>query len=193
MFRKAEVYIKDSSLNNVIVEIGTAHGPDSSTQIFNSIAQQKGTVVYTVDLDDRSEVCDPLTSTVRYQMDGSSWATDIFPTLNKQISLLYLDNYDYDYRVGRASWVDEQKKEYQEKYNINLNNLDCTVEHLKQMIALLPYMAEHSTVICDDTYLFNGCWIGKCGAVVPYLVANGFSIIEIERNEGSSYAVALAR
>jgi len=193
LYKKAELYLASADSNDVIVEIGSSLTGSGSTPFFNSLANQKGTTLHTIDIDDKVSSNQRLNATVTYQMSGSRWATTIFPALNKKISLLYLDNYDYDYRVGFPSWVDDQKVEYQEKYGITLNNLDCTVEHLKQMIALLPYMADHSTVICDDTYLSNGCWIGKCGAVVPYLIVNGFKIIDIECVTGSAYAVALSR
>jgi hypothetical protein len=193
LFRTAEHYFKTASPDDIIVEIGTTRGTDGSTQYFDQLAKQKGTMLHSVDIDDRQYIFQSLESTVGYCLAGSIWATTVLPTLNKKISLLYLDNYDYDYNIGATTWVDDQKIEYQTKYNINLNNQDCVIEHLKQIIALLPYLAEHSTVICDDTYLSNGCWIGKCGAVVPYLVANGFSIVNIDCTEGSSYGVALKR
>jgi hypothetical protein len=41
----------------------------------------------------------------------------------------------------------------------------------------------------------NDCWIGKCGPVVVYLLANGYKIITKEAGgaAGHSYGVILAR
>jgi len=38
-------------------------------------------------------------------------------------------------------------------------------------------MTDNCVVCLDDTYLHNGVYIGKGGAVVPYLLVNGFEIL----------------
>jgi hypothetical protein len=52
------------------------------------------------------------------------------------------------------------------------------------MIYCLPYMAEQSVVICDDTPVVahHGTYTGKCGAVVPFLLAHGFKVVYAENN-----------
>jgi hypothetical protein len=48
----------------------------------------------------------------------------------------------------------------------------------------LPYMADESLVICDDTPLVEASdtYTGKCGAVVPYLLVNGYQIVYTGNN-----------
>jgi hypothetical protein len=48
----------------------------------------------------------------------------------------------------------------------------------------MPYMAEQSLVICDDTPLVeaNETYTGKCGAVVPYLLCNDYQIVYTGNN-----------
>ena len=46
------------------------------------------------------------------------------------------------------------------------------------MTSLLPYMANRSVVVCDDTYKFNDCYVGKCGAVIPLLYLHSYQIVE---------------
>ena len=65
---------------------------------------------------------------------------------------------------------------------IEMNNLDCQVQHLHQMLYLIPYMSDRAVVCVDDTYEYNGVFIGKGGAVVPYLLAIGYTILEKEDN-----------
>ena len=192
LFRKAEQCIQQISSNDVFVEIGSARGTGGSTHYFAELAKQVGTVLHSVDLDDRQYIFRDIPNVIGYQDSGSNWAKHVFPTLGKTIACLYLDNYDYNYWGDiDNNIIKNQKIEYLEKYNMVMSNQDCVVEHLKQMMALLPFMGKNSVVICDDTYLQNDCWIGKCGAVVPYLVANGFSITEVECLQGSSYGVLL--
>lgn len=195
LFRKAEQYIQPVQSNEVFVEIGTARGGEGSTHYFAELAHNRGTVLHSVDVDNREHIFRYIRNgVIGHCAPGSEWAKNIFPTLNKTIAFLYLDNYDYNYGINDTStYIEDQKTEYLTKYNIELNNTDCEVEHLKQMIALLPYMSKNGIVICDDTYLFNDCWIGKCGAVVPYLLAHDFKIAEIEEISGSSYGVILCR
>ena len=105
-----------------------------------------------------------------------------------------MDNFDYDWDVARPSAnIVKQQQEYLELFGIEMNNLNCQVAHLQQMMALLPYMEQKSIVVCDDTYLSNDCWIGKCGAVVVYLVSNGYRIVDTENVGGHSYGVILSR
>jgi hypothetical protein len=89
--------------------------------------------------------------------------------------------------------IQNQKKQYREQFGITMNNQNCQIEHLKQMLSLYPYMAQNSIVICDDTYLSNDCWIGKCGPVVTFLLAHGYRIVNTEAVGGISYGLILLR
>jgi hypothetical protein len=54
-------------------------------------------------------------------------------------------------------------------------------------------MAEQSLVVCDDTW-YNPWWghySGKSGAVVPFLLANGFEVLYTE--EQPVYGTVLGR
>ena len=181
LFRQAEQYIKQIQTDDVFVEIGSARGAQGSTHHFAQLAHSHGTVLHSVDIDDRSHIFQYIPEgVIGHQAPGSEWSKYTFPTLNKKIALLYLDNYDYNYWVGdNCQMIQDQLIEYQTKYNITLNNTDCTVEHLKQMINLLPYMSSDSVVICDDTFLYNDCWIGKCGPAVVYLLACGWEVAHL--------------
>lgn len=112
-----------------------------------------------------------------YQAIGSDWARDYHKNIRKPISLLYLDNFDYIWDVDNvAPEFKKQMTEYQEQWNIDMNNQQCQVEHLTQMIHLEPFLAQQAIIGLDDTYLYNDCWIGKSGPVVVYLLALGYKI-----------------
>ncbi len=206
LFRRATNHMPPISSKDIIVEIGSAKGPGGSTHFFADLAMRHNTVLHSIDIDDRTHVFRDIPGVIGYQQAGSEWAKNICPSLNKNIAVLYLDNYDYNYWVDTDSDIADndgpvlqaaleavrnQKNEYLQKHNFIMCNQDCVIEHLKQMIFLLPFMSKHSLVICDDTYLSNDCWAGKGAAVVPYLVINGYHIIETENIHGSSYGVML--
>jgi hypothetical protein len=127
-------------------------------------------------------------------MSGSQWAKDVFPGLDQKIALLYLDNFDWDWNNQQFQHtVDQQKIEYQTKFGVSLSNSNSQIEHLSQMIHLLPYMSNNGIVICDDTLMLSdNTWTGKCGPVVVYLQAMGWKILEVESEPGS-FAVMLGR
>jgi hypothetical protein len=198
-FKSVEQYLPVINQDLVFVEIGSDRH-EGSTEFFAELALKHNTVLHTVDISVYAQ--QRLTrdkhwpEIVWHQASGSDWAARTFPLLDKKIALLYLDNFDYDWDVTQCTpHIELQKKDYAETFGIGMTNENCQVEHLKQMLALYPYMNDRSVVICDDTYQFNDCWIGKCGPVVVYLLANGYKIITKEAGgiAGHNYGVILAR
>jgi hypothetical protein len=191
-----QVLTKVNTLNDaVFVEIGSDRG-EGSTKYFSTLAKKFHQTLITVDVDkDVSFRLIPQIPTDIYNNiqfvteSGSSWAKDTFPTYNKKITCLYLDNFDYNWDVQNSGptymieIIKEQQREYLSR-GIIMNNLNCQAEHLLQMISLISYMEDTSIIVCDDTYRFNdGCFLGKCGAVIPFLITQGY-IISKEENHG---------
>jgi cephalosporin hydroxylase len=196
-FKKAEQWLPTVKSDSVFVEIGSDRY-EGSTTYFADLAVRNGTVLHTVDLlkdpQERVNRNGIVPGITWHQADGVEWSRTVYPTINKPISCLYLDNFDYNWNVTQHNPdIEKQKQEYMEQWGIVMNNQNCQVAHLQQMMALLPYMAEQSIVVCDDTYLSNDCWIGKCGAVVVFLQAHGYCIVDTENVGGYSYGVILLR
>jgi len=197
VFQAAEQFLTPASADCVFVEIGSDRY-EGSTMHFAKLAMHKQTVLHTVDIINDSQIRierqGPAEGIIWHVGVGSLWAKNVFPTLGKKISCLYLDNFDYDWNVTLINQdIQNQKKFYQEQFGIVMNNQNCQIEHLSQMLALYPYMDKASTVICDDTYLSNECWIGKCGPVVTFLLAHGYQIVFTEEVGSMSYGVILTR
>lgn len=197
LYKKVELYLDQLTPvdNSIFLEIGSDKG-NGSTLPLSGMAQSLGLRLITVDIEEQLEG----KLNYRYPNDprllnidcvcsqGSIWARDVFPKLNLSISCLYLDNFDWDY--GDPRWnhlIVEQQQEYANR-GYKMTNFNSQIEHLAQMVALLPYMNDSSIITCDDTYTLNNCWIGKCGAVVPYLQVHGYKIIDKDNS-----AVMLAR
>ena len=86
----------------------------------------------------------------------------------------------------------EQQQRYDE-LGYTMTNLMSQMVHLNQAILAMPSMAERSLIICDDTW-FNEHWghySGKSGAAVPYLIGQGYRVLESE--EYPTYGTILGR
>ena len=192
LFKKIETFIQSIDTDSVFVEIGSDRG-EGSTEYFSRLALKNNTKLITVDID--ANVGNRLSQVIPKNIydniefvtaSGRTWAETKISNYNKKICCLYLDNFDYDwdvYKVNNQSvmnrMIDAQKADYLTR-GVEMTNRNCLVEHLAQMVALLPHMAARSIVICDDTVTFNDCYIGKGGAVVPYLLVHGYEILLAE-------------
>ncbi len=175
----------DSDHIGWFVEVGTSrNGDDGSTRVIAGWAANYNKKLYTIDIDP-----DNINFVHRLQIPNlHSWLGPgekffrNFPDHFEPISFLYLDNFDWDWHPDNPeSFVLEQRLRYDE-LGLEMNNVNSQRAHLEQMIAALPYMAEQSVVVLDDTW-YNQWWghySGKGGAVVPYLLANGYKVLETE-------------
>lgn len=199
IFKFTEQYLP-SEIDGVFVEIGSDRY-EGSTEYYAKLARRVGTEFHTVDISDgprqRLSTVPDMDQVNWHIASGSQWASEIYPSIGKPIACLYLDNFDYEWDVNlKFDDILEQIETYRREFGIEMNNQNCQVEHLRQMIALMPYMAEKSLVICDDTQQFNECWIGKGGGVVLFLLAHGFQVREFLQSPGSDgqgYGVVLSR
>jgi len=180
IFQQVKEFLPPVSGDEVFVEIGSDRY-EGSTAYFAELALERGTVLHTVDvINDAQQRLRKLDGVEWHLGTGSEWAKTMYPTINRPITCLYLDNFDYIWEASpnrKLRYIEEQIKFYKDTFNVDMNNQNCQIEHFKQIQALYPYLADHCVVVCDDTYPVNDCWIGKCGAVVIFLLANRFSIV----------------
>lgn len=174
--------------NPCIVEIGSERG-EGSTRYFVDFARRYGISFYTVDFDpvqyeNAKRMCesgDSDTDSVEIKafcMKGEDFLADVFPSMNKSIMFLYLDNFDfiYDHLVGL---VDDQISTYK-NLGVTMNNKNSKLVHLKQTQLAEPFIHHHGVVLCDDTFKRGDEWDGKCSLAVPYLLSRGWHIIETD-------------
>lgn len=180
----SQPYLEQLSYNkdtDIILEIGSDQH-EGSTEFFNGLSIGTDVPFYSVDVQEESMKRMSHLDSTNWQVDisGSNWTKTILPGLHKKIKVLYLDNYDW---ANPGPNADTIKENYAQR-NVEWSNLNSQVEHLAQMIGCFPYMAEQSIVICDDTPVVehHGTYTGKCGAVVPYLLTNGYQIVYAGNN-----------
>jgi hypothetical protein len=111
----------------------------------------------------------------------------------KKFSLVYLDNFDWDYWVGgqEESFVPAQKQHYRDYMGTEMTNINSQKTHLLQAMRLMPLMTENSIIVCDDTWYHpnEGVFIGKCSAVIPYLLLQGYEVLNSQGYRQNSGAI----
>ena len=184
-------YLPDKT-TGVFVEIGSERW-EGSTIWLDRLAGQCMTKLISVDIksDAQQRYSNQLTNTEFVVAPGSTWAKQ-FASTPTDIAVLYLDNFDYiwDINLILNDTDIKQRRFYEEELGIPMANQTCQVEHMKQMIAIFPYLTDDAVVVFDDTHTLNDCWVGKCGANVIWLLAQGFEIV---RQEFFEYGVIMKR
>lgn len=178
IFREAEHYVENLS-GSIILEIGSDRY-EGSTEYFANLAGQHGVEFHSVDIVDDAQRRLKHLPVHWHTQSGSLWCQRVLPQLDTQVGCVYLDNFDYNWDVNYPpqDWLQKQQSFYVQKVGVEMTNQNSQVEHLKQILAIYPYLSDSAVVICDDTYTYNDCWIGKSGAVVIYLLANGFEFVK---------------
>lgn len=180
LYQQVGQYLYGMFDGEVIVEIGSDRWEGSSAY-FADLANTHGMRLITVDLDAEAGVRLRRTIAPQHvpgvefvQADGVTWSKQYSgPT----IRALYLDNFDWDWNTNRPSDMIQQQQQWYSAQGLVMNNLNSQAVHLAQMMNLMPHMSKSGEICVDDTYEYNGVYIGKGGAVVPYLMSQGFHML----------------
>lgn len=198
IFQYAESYLDQFDQDSIgqFVEIGTSRqGDDSSTVTLARWASRFDRNLWTIDIDpDNCEFAKTLgVENIEVINDsGESWLSR-FPGHSSFISVLYLDNFDWDWHPEKTeSFVVEQQERYR-RFGLEMNNINSQRAHMKQAELAIKCLGPTSLIICDDTW-YNKWWghySGKSGSAVPFLMNHGFEILYTE--EQPIYGTILGR
>lgn len=180
------------SSGDLFVEIGSERGGGSSLY-FQNLANETRNDFITVDID--PIYFGPKIKTAT--MSGELFVKNRLPELNKQISIAFLDGFDWTYqpvtvRNGSASSDVFNKIDEYSKRNTTLNNVNSGVSHMTVISGMLPFMAEKCAVMFADTW-FNhttDTFCGKGVGAIYLLLAEGFHLLS---NSYKSNYVLLGR
>jgi hypothetical protein len=192
IFRRAEQYL-DRIDDGAFIEIGSSRaGDDGSTNVIAAWAGQRNKQLVTVDFD--PAVCTALRGQTLSNVEIiNSNGEDYLRSTKGPISFLYLDNFDWDWHpMNTEDFVLEQQARYKQ-LGRTMTNLTSQMAHLNQVIIAMPSMTLRSLIVCDDTW-YNEHWghySGKSGAAIPYLIGQGYRILETE--EYPTYGTILGR
>ena len=211
-YKQVEQYLDQIDLG-AWIEIGVDRG-EGSTKFFAGLAKTKATKFYGVDADESQIIRARTVLSAQgqavlhndgqfYLVEGTlpdhielvhSFGEQFLHQLTSQpVSLVYLDNFDWDYWVGgeEESFVPAQKQHYREYMGTEMTNINSQLAHLAQAVLLMPMMAKNSIIVCDDTWYHpnEGVFIGKCSAVIPYLMLHGFELLHNQGYRKNSGAI----
>jgi hypothetical protein len=197
IFERAEQYLDQLTTDAEFVEIGTSrNGDDGSTRIIAGWASRYSARLTTVDFD--PDNCEFVRQLNLPNVDivnarGEDWLyTKIYNPLHP-VSFLYLDNFDWDWHPEKTEdFILEQQLKYK-TLGIEMTNVNSQRAHLAQAMMAVHHMAPHSIIVCDDTW-YNKWWghySGKSGSAIPFLLNNGFDVLETE--EDPVYGTILGR
>lgn len=177
IFKKINQYFEPSA-NGVLVEIGSDRGEGSTGHLAALAAQhQKRLISVDVLPDAKRKLAEKFDNVDFVVATGSDWADDFAHTWCG-IDALYLDNFDYIWDINNVRpAIQMQMHEYSQR-GVIMTNQACQTEHLRQLMLLYPCLGPTALVAFDDTYCWNDCWVGKCGAAVVYLMACGWQVVD---------------
>jgi 16S rRNA G966 N2-methylase RsmD len=193
LYQQVGQYLQDATADAVILEIGSDRY-EGSSYYFAELAARYQMKFVTIDLDPnalhraRKNMPDDILSSCEFVHNEALAWTATFAQRDQQIAALYLDNFDWDWSINQHSLMIAEQQTWYARQGIIMNNINCQTSHIGQMVNLLPYMMKKSVVCVDDTYEYNGVYIGKGGAVVPYLLSQGFDVLQAR-----DYGVILGR
>jgi hypothetical protein len=171
---KAYLQIQKYDLpEGIAVEVGTDRGEGSTGWLAEYLAD-KTTKFYTIDScpyaarsllgrDDVTVICAP----------GEKWL-DVLPA-DTVIAFAYLDGYDIEREDHTERWEAEYK--YMGYPNGHTAEM-CVTSCLMQAMSIHERSTKGTIIILDDTAFHWHTVFGKGALAVPYLISQGFVVLE---------------
>lgn len=193
LYQQVGQHIEETHPGDVILEIGSDRF-EGSSYYFADLAARHDMRFVTVDLDagalgrSRRNIPQEILGNCEFVCAEALGWTQSFAQRQEKIRVLYLDNFDWDWSTNQHTDMIAEQKIWYSARGMIMNNINCQTSHIGQMVNLLPHMTDQCVICVDDTYEYNGVYIGKGGAVVPYLLSQGFGLLQAR-----DYGVILGR
>ena len=184
--------------NDIVVEIGSGVA-EGSTEYLYHWASERHLPFYSIDVSDTTKNSLQHLNINFVVATGHEWCRDVLPTLQKNIKVLYLDNFDYlweptpnnlevwgDQTKMMLEWFEMQKQQYARR-GVVLTNENSMEEHRLQTMYCLPYMSAQSIILMDDTLKDDKGPYGKCATALPLMIEDGYKIDEQEVFSSNCY------
>ncbi len=164
----------------VLVEIGTTREDvpgQGSTRKITLFCKQHGIGFVTVDMDPHNSL---LAREMFHEMGLSHFQAitmkgeDYLRQHQGVLDFVFLDAYDFDH--GNHSEIRQSR--YEQFLGARIDELQCHQMHLDCAESVLDKLTPNGLVCVDDTWLDNGKWTAKGTLAVPFLLANGFTLLE---------------
>lgn len=164
----------------VLIEIGTTREDvpgQGSTRKLADYCKNHGIEFITVDMDphnaDMAQRMFSEMETAGFQaiaMKGEDYLRDYSGSMD----FVFLDAYDFDH--GKHSELRQSR--YEKFLGSRIDETECHRMHLDCAQSVAQKLSPFGLVCVDDTWLEDGRWTAKGTLAVPYLLANGFELVE---------------
>lgn len=183
-------FIKKTGAENppVLIEIGTTRENvpgQGSTRKLAELCQKQSLHFITVDMDPHNtHRASELFKEMGVSFDAvTAKGEDYLRAYEGQFDFVFLDAYDFDH--GMHS--DLRQSRYKKYLGAPINDSDCHQMHLDCAQSVNAKLADGGLVCMDDTWLDDGQWTAKGTLAMPYLLDNGFKLMDV-RNRAALLA-----
>ncbi len=164
----------------LVIEIGSTREDvpgQGSTQKLADFCHREGADFVTVDMDPHnSEQAAKLFAARGWK--GCKAVTmkgeDFLAQHEEPIDFVFLDAYDFDH--GQHSELRQSR--YERFLGSRISDAECHRMHLECARLLAQKLAPHGLLCLDDTWLADGRWTAKGTLAMPWLLDNGFELVE---------------
>lgn len=94
------------------------------------------------------------------------------------LDIVFLDAYDFDH--GKHSELRQSR--YEKFLGSRIDEMECHQMHLDCAQSVVKKLSPLGLVCFDDTWLEDGKWTAKGTLGMPFLLANGFEVVEARNN-----------
>lgn len=164
----------------LLIEIGTTREEvpgQGSTRKLAQYCQKNGVDFVTVDMDPHNSNGARQVFTeigAEYFQAISMKGEDYLREYADTFDFIFLDAYDFDH--GKHSELRQSR--YERFLGARIDETECHKMHLDCAQSILRKLSPYGLVCIDDTWLEDGRWTAKGTLAMPYLLANGFELVE---------------
>lgn len=163
----------------VLIEVGSTRENvpgQGSTRIIADYCLYAGIDFITVDMDPHN------TSAAASMFEGlgadfravNQKGEDFLRDYGGDMDIVFLDAYDFDH--GKHSELRQSR--YRKFLGSDIDEIECHRMHLDCAQSVHQKLSPSGLVCIDDTWLDDGKWCAKGTLAMPYLLANGFELID---------------
>jgi hypothetical protein len=99
---------------------------------------------------------------------------DFLASYYGRLDFVFLDAYDFDH--GNHSELRQSR--YERFLGARISDEECHLMHLKCAMVIVQKLSLDGLVCFDDTWVEDGRWVAKGTTAMPYLLENGFEVVE---------------
>lgn len=164
----------------VLIEIGTTHEDvpgQGSTRKLADYCKNHGIEFITVDMDPHNA---DMAQRMFSEMGAAGFQAiamkgeDFLRHYEGALDFIFLDAYDFDH--GNHSELRQSR--YEKFLGSRIDETECHRMHLDCAQSVAKKLSPFGLVCFDDTWLEDGMWTAKGTLGMPFLLANGFELVE---------------